>query len=348
MYSKNKVTSPAVSYQGSNLVEDTEVSPIAIPVAPTSPLPGPNIIHKDWLSYTSKDYGFSFQYPPTWSFNPQDKKTLNLGSNNWSSSGPSETLLFQVIDDPTYYIGGDLKYDEFRKGFVDTSKDPNRCHPVTYSIGAFKQTAIALPVYQINKAYTATASSGNYAILTNRGYYLFISEMSVKPATTDTAEVSDIYRSIRFHDAVKAVESPCQDSQDEWATIPPKISQNSPIIITSPVRGAVWLSGATHRINWKVNGDLKGSVGVYLSSRINGWGCLLGAAPVNSTSFTIAISVNQACPNQSGMILESGEYSLSLGYPFETIDPFGKLPEGGAYGDGSGYFVPINLISTDR
>lgn len=299
--------------------------------------------HPDWKTVTTP-YGFSFRYPPTWGFNPQDDKTYNLQSNSWTDKGPTVTLSFRIIDDPTYYEGGNLKYDPDRKGFLDISVEPNKCLVQKNTMGAYKATYVAKPVSTIYQARTASSASATSVIITNKSYVVYVTEHSTTPSAQDIADVSDVYAYIRFHTGVQWITSPCVDAQDEFVPVPTKISDEGPLRITTPVTGTTWHAGATYRIDWKAKDYVRGNVAIYLSSSTNGWSCLLGTANAAAGSMTMLIPQNLHCPDRTSWLLEPGTYYLSIQYPYNSYDPYAVQPGGGTYGDGSGYFVKIELL----
>lgn len=122
-------------------------------------------------------------------------------------------------------------------------------------------------------------------------------------------------------------------------------SQITSIGITSPTSGAIWTSGNQQTVYWTSN-VTTGNVGLFLTQASNGWGCLIGPAPVGNSAagnyvagtLMFAPAVGYKCPNQN-MTLAPGIYYVNLTYPY--ID---STSAGGLYQGVNGKPVAITLV----
>lgn len=311
-------------------------------VMPPLPAEEPErLVIPGWNTYTSKKYDFTFQYPPSWTLREQDSQTILLASNKLSPRDrQTVSLSFFVITDPNYYTGGDIHYDIERKGFVDDSSGPS-CLKPAYALGTFVPVEVKLPVYQLSRKSIVSASAMSAAILTDRGYYLAIDELSERPMD---GNVSKLYQTLSFINGAKARVSDCESYPGKIVPLR-RVALDEPIVFTSPVRGETWVLDGTRRITWKAKDGISGNMSIDLVSAVDGWSCILGVAPAKAGSFTVSLTENQTCPSAHKLVIEPGDYYFSALYPYEAQDPFNTEIKGGLYSDNTGTMIPLRLVS---
>lgn len=315
-----------------NAADKKQESPLRQTLPDQIPVQIPN-----WKTYTNSAYGFSFQYPPTWSLNPQSNEIVGMSTRENAPSGlPRELISIQVIDSKEdYWTGGDIRFVSKIRGFV-SEYQKNSCIAPVYEIGTFKKTSVTYPLYVWSSAKTGDAMSVSMSIITNKDYFLFVTQRSESPIDND---VSKVFGTLRFENGTTAIES-CRPGEN---TEPMKrTSLYEPVRITSPSEGQIFKFGMTQKVTWLSEDGLMGDLAVLLSNSTNGWSCLVGTAPVAARSLTFTLNKNQFCPT-GGQKFDAGDYYLLVSYPYNAQDPFNSKQNDLSYGNGSGNFVHIQL-----